>query len=325
MNADRATARLCAILCVTLCWLALLPGPSVHATGTSVTDATGRTVTVNDASRIVSIGGSVTEILYGLGLADSIVGIDTTSVFPPRAMKEKKSVGYMRQLSAEGVLGLRPSLILAVESAGPEETMAVLKAAGVPMVVVPESFSGEGIVEKIRIIAQAAGAPAGGNCIISRVRADLAALTRLKERIREKRRVLFLLSFINGRAMVSGRGTAADGIIAMAGARNAIAEYDGYKPISDEAVIAARPDVVLSMQRAGPGVVTADAVFAHAAFKATPAAASGAFISMNGQYLLGFGPRSAQAARDLAVSLYPDLATISLPSEKAGLAEPCPE
>ncbi len=80
-----------------------------------------------DTSRIVSIGGAITEILYALGLEQRIVAVDSTSFYPPQALREKPNVGYMRQLSPEGVLGLNPSLILATEGAGPKETVAVLE------------------------------------------------------------------------------------------------------------------------------------------------------------------------------------------------------
>lgn len=287
-------------------------------------DAAGRTVAVKDASRIVSVGGAVTEILYALGKEKNVVGIDTTSLYPPRAAAEKPSVGYMRQLSAEGVLGLKPSVILAIEGAGPKETLGVLQSAGVPMVVIPDSFTGDGIVDKIRTIARATGTAERGECIVTRVRGDLATLEKLETGIARPRRVMFVLSFVGGKAMVSGGKTAADGIIRMAGAENAITGYDGYKQISDEAVIAAKPDVVLTMERGGPGTVTSDAVFAHPAFAATPAAANRAFLSMDGLSTLGFGPRTARAARDLAVSLYPELKP-QVPDLGAAPAAACTE
>lgn len=276
-----------------------------------------------DTSRIVSIGGAITEILYALGEERRIVGVDTTSLYPPAVQKEKPSVGYMRQLSAEGVLGLRPSLILAVEGSGPKETMAVLKAAGVQLVVVPNSYTGEGIVEKIRIVSRAVGAYRRGECLIGRVRADLAALRRIEAGIEKPVRVLFVLSFVNGRAMVAGNNTAAGGIIGMAGAVNAITNVNNYKPVSAEAIIAARPDVILAMDRAGPGTVNAETVFANPAFAATPAGAGRRFIAMDALYLLGFGPRTARAARDLAAKLYPDFTAAALPSENAS-ADSCP-
>jgi iron complex transport system substrate-binding protein len=272
-----------------------------------------------DSSRIVSIGGAVTEILYALGEDNKIIGIDSTSLYPPQAAKEKASVGYMRQLSAEGVLGLRPSLILAIAGSGPKDTLAVLQAAKVPMIVVPDEFSGPGILAKIRIVAGAVGVPARGECLARQIAADLDVLTRFKAAIGERKRLLFVLSFVNDRALAAGRGTAADGIIRMAGAVNAIDAFDGYKAVGDEAVIAARPDVVLAMRRGGPDDMSADTVFAQPAFGATPAGAKRAFLSMEGLYLLGFGPRTARAARDLATAIYPELKSTPLPSEHDAL------
>lgn len=296
---------------------------STGARAEDIKDANGRAVRTGDTSRIVSIGGAVTETLYALGMEKNIVGIDTTSLYPPQAAAEKPSVGYMRQLSAEGVLGLRPSLILAVEGAGPKETVNVLESAGIPMVIAPDVFTGEGIIEKVRIIAQATGMKERGHCIINHVRSDLDTLSRFEKGIQKPKRVMFVLSFLNGRAMVSGRKTAADGIIQMAGAVNAITDYEGYKTINDEAVIAAKPDVVMAIERAG-ATVTADAIFASPAFGATPAGASRSFVSMDGLYLLGFGPRTARAAYDLAATLYPQLkAQAPATAGKAAAADGC--
>ncbi len=303
---------------------ALAAAPAAAAT--AVRDATGRTVEIRDNSRIVSIGGAVTEILYALGADKQIVGVDTTSLFPLRAMKEKPNVGYMRQLSPEGVLGLKPTLILAVEGAGPKEVVSILRSAGIPMVQVPDPYTGEGIIEKIRIVAEAAGLKSRGECLAAAVRKDLDALRELRARIARPARAVFVLSFVNGRAMVAGARTAADGIIRMAGAENAVTGYDGYKPINDEAMVAARPEAVIAMKRGAADTMNAADVFGHAAFKASPAAASGAFLPMDGLYLLGFGPRTALAARDIATALHPGLKGSALPSESLpAAAKACAE
>ena len=114
--------------------LLVLAMSASQASAATVRDASGRNVTVNDVSRIVSIGGAVTEILYALDLKDSVVAVDATSLFPEDALKQKPNVGYFRALSAEGVLGLNPSLVLAIDGAGPKETVSVLEAASVPFV-----------------------------------------------------------------------------------------------------------------------------------------------------------------------------------------------
>jgi iron complex transport system substrate-binding protein len=304
-------------LVITVAWFGATG--NCGADNITVKDAASHSITIGDSSRIVSVGGAVTEILYALGLESRVIAVDSTSLYPPHALSEKPSVGYMRQLSPEGVLGLGPSLVLAAEGSGPKGTIAVLEAATVPFVQIPDRFTGDGIVEKIRLIAQATGSAQRGECLVGLVEADLHALAALRARIERPRKALFILSFMNGRPMVAGRGTAADGIMALAGVTNAITEYDGYKLINDEAVLAARPDAILAMERASFRL-DAQTVFEHPAFATTPAATQRALISMEGLYLLGFGPRTARAARDLALALYPSidasLHTELMPSER---------
>lgn len=274
-----------------------------------------------DISRIVSVGGAVTEILYALGLESNVVALDTSSVYPERALAEKPNVGYMRQLSPEGILALSPSLILASDGAGPNEAIAVLRAADVPLVFVPDAFTGPGIVEKIRAVARAVGRRERGECMAEVLNEDLAALAAERARIARPLKVMFVLSFANDRAMVAGLDTAADAIIRLAGATNAVEGFRGYKLVNDEAVVAAMPDAVLMMQRPQQ-TVAAETVFARPAFAMTPAAGHKRFVSMEGLYLLGFGPRTARAARDLAARLYPGAVIAALPSEHQA-AETC--
>jgi iron complex transport system substrate-binding protein len=277
------------------------------AEGVVVRDARNREVAIENPSRIVSIGGAITEILYALGLEDRIVGADTTSVYPAAALRDKANVGYMRQLSAEGVLGLNPSLVLAMQGSGPKETMDVLEAARVPLVLVPEVLSEDGLLAKITLVGHAMGVDARAACLKAAVEDDLTRMRELRAKVTKPVRVMFVMSLLNGRAMVAGQKTAANEIIDLSGGVNAIDSYDGYKMINDEAIVAAKADVVLSIQRSSDSL-DAEAVYAHPAFALTPVVANKAFISMEGLYLLGFGPRTAAAARDLSMKLYPALA-----------------
>src|SRR5690606_1515873 len=131
----------------------------------------------------------------------------------------------------------------------------------------------------------AAGATPRGDCLAKAVQSDLDGLARLRQAIAKPVRVVFVLSLANGRPMVAGRNTAAEGIIALAGAVNAIEGYDGYKQVSDEAVVAAKPDVVLVMNRDSHPMSAAE-VFAHPAFALTPAGERKAFVAMGALYLL---------------------------------------
>jgi iron complex transport system substrate-binding protein len=282
-------------------------GGTVFAAGITVHDARNRDVTIDNPARIVAIGGAITEIFYALGLEDRLAGVDSTSLYPTAALRDKANVGYMRQLSAEGVLGLNPSLVLAMQGSGPKETMDVLEAAKVPLILVPESFTEDGLIDKIRLVGHAMNVDAKAACLTTAVENDLAQLRELRAKVTKPVRVMFVMSFINGRALVAGQMTAANEIVQLAGAVNAIDGYDGYKPITDEAIVAAKPDVVLSIDR-GKDSLDAETVYRHPAFALTPVAANRTFISMEGLYLLGFGPRTAEAARDLSVKLYPALA-----------------
>jgi iron complex transport system substrate-binding protein len=300
----RSTPPGLARLVVSALMLAL--SAAAHGQDRTTTDPSSPPAAIADTSRIVSIGGSITEILYALGLQQKIVGVDTTSLYPPAALKEKPNVGYMRQLSAEGVLALSPTLVLALQGSGPKETIDVLQQSKIPFVAVPDKFSGDGIVEKIRVVAQAAGAGARGECLARHVGDALMTLNEMRARIHDPARVAFVLSLSGNRPLIAGRATAADGIMTLAGAANAFTDFDGYKLVNDEAIIAAKPDVVLVMQR-GEHSLSAETVFAQPALAMTPAAERKALVSMDGLYLLGFGPRTAAAARDLAARLYPNV------------------
>lgn len=259
-----------------------------------------------DARRIVAIGGSVTEFIFAMGQADRLVARDATSSMPPEAMA-LPDVGYMRQLSAEGVLSVRPDLIIAEEGAGPPETIALLKSSGIPYEEIPSGASPGGVLAKAEAVAAALAAPDPG--VVAALKADLDAAAAAAAAVERPLRVLFALSLQGGRVLAAGTGTEAEAIIEMAGGRNAVSGFEGYKPLTDEAVIAAAPDVILMMDR-GDNAVDLDTLRAELlalpAIASTPAGKDGRIIRMNGLYLLGFGPRTGKAALDLHRALYGD-------------------
>ncbi|RWP59389.1 MAG: hemin ABC transporter substrate-binding protein [Mesorhizobium sp.] len=255
-----------------------------------------------DPSKIAAIGGSITEIVFALGEQDRLVARDSTSRYPEAALK-LPDVGYMRQLSPEGVLSVNPSGILALHGSGPKETVDVLKKTSITFIEVPERYDHEGILEKIHIVGKAIGADAKADALAAEIDAKLKAAEKQTASIKDRKRVLFVLSMQGGKILASGSDTAADGIIKLSGGVNAVDGFTGYKQLSDEAVITARPDVILMMNNAGPGV-SDDELFANPSIRSTPAGAARKAIRMDGGYLLGFGPRTADVIRDLAASLY---------------------
>lgn len=258
----------------------------------------------NTQPDLLSLGGSVTEIVYALGQQHRLVARDTTSVFPPEAA-DLPDVGYLRALSAEGVLSVSPALIISEEGAGPPETIELLETASVPFVTVPETYTAQGVVDKILAVGKALDVEPKAQELAHNVGRKLdAAAQRAATQSGTPKRVLFILSTNGGRILASGTGTAADGIIKMAGAVNALVEFEGYKPVTDEAVSAAAPDVILMMDRRGDHATSNEELLALPAITTTPAAKTQSVVRMDGLYLLGFGPRTAQAVTDLNTALY---------------------
>ncbi|WP_158818623.1 hemin ABC transporter substrate-binding protein [Methylocapsa sp. S129] len=276
---------------------------------------TARAQTVG-ANRVVTIGGSITEIVYALGLQNRIVGLDTTSVYPTEALKNAPNVGYMRALSAEGILSLKPRSVIVIDGSGPPAALKLVTDAGVPLTYVHDEPSADGVAQKIEAVGRLLGESDRAAKLADETRARFTLIDAMRAKIVKPARVLFVLSLQNGRPMVGGHGSAADAIIKLAGAVNAAEGIEGYKPMTDEAVIAAAPDAILKMTN-GNLVGAADEMFALPSFAATPAATKKTLIGMDGLYLLGFGPRTPDAARDLMTALYPDLALPPLPKATA--------
>jgi iron complex transport system substrate-binding protein len=264
--------------------------------------ATEGTAVFADPSRIAAIGGSITEIVYALGEEKHLVARDSTSRYPKAAL-DLPDVGYMRALSPEGVLSVNPTGILALHGSGPKEAVDVLKKTSVPFIEVSEHYSHEGILEKVRIVGKALGVDAKAEVLARELDAKLTTAEQQTASIKERKRILFVLSMQGGKILAAGSETAADGMVKLAGGVNAVEGFSGYKQMSDEAVITARPDVILMMSNAGPPV-SDDELFGNSSIASTPAGTARKLIRIDGGYLLGFGPRTADAIHELAVSLY---------------------
>lgn len=250
------------------------------------------------APRIVSIGGGITEILYAIGAGDRIVAVDATSQHPPEALRDHKSVGYYRALSTEGVLSVSPGLIIASDKAGPPEVVRALKASGLPYVEIDDKATPEALVARIGRIAEIAGKPAEGRQLADRVTAGFARLSDVRARMTTKPPVLVVLAVTSGRATVAGRETSSDLMLQLAGATNAANTLSGFKPVSGESILTMQPETIIVMKR-GPTDTTVKALRDMTGVSETPAGRNKRIFEMDALYLLGFGPRAADAARDL--------------------------
>ena len=261
-------------------------------------------------ARIVCVGGALTEAVFALGQGGHVVAVDATSRHPA-PVAALPQIGYMRALPTEGIVGLAPDLLLLSDEAGPEQAVAVLRAAGMPLAVIPDG-AGPGAAEaKIRAIAAALGVD--GESVARAVAADWQALDAPLATLRRRPRVLFVLSLQRGAPLVSGRGTHADAMLRAAGAENVITAFTGYRPLSAEAAAALAPDAVVMMEHSLAEAGGTEAAFLTPALAVTPAAAARRLITVEGAYALNFGPRAAHARRDLAQRLHPAAALPELP------------
>jgi iron complex transport system substrate-binding protein len=253
---------------------------------------------------VISIGGDVTEIVYALGAGERVIAVDITSGYPKEA-RALPQVGYMRQLSAEPILSLSPSLILAIGDSGPPQVLDQLRAAGTCVALIPDEHSPVGIIRKVGAVAAALDREAEGDVLKRQLETEFAALQASLSAIKDRPRVLFLFSVGEGAPMVGGRKTSADAIIDLAGGRNAIESFEDFKPASSEGIIAAAPDVVLVTELTLEKLGGVEGLLQRADIAETPAGKAKRVVAMESLLLLGFGPRTPQAIRDLATALHP--------------------
>lgn len=253
--------------------------------------------------RIISIGGAVTETIYALGAQASLVGVDTTSLYPSAA-RTLPSVGYARQLSAEGVLSLAPTLVVASDEAGPPPVLRQLESAKVPVHVLAAEDSVDGVVQRTRRLAALLGRDEAGRTLVAELQRDAqAANDKIAAVPGKPPRVLFVLAHSMSQLRVAGQKTAADAMLRLAGATNALNGFDGYKPLNPEAAIAAAPDVLLVTDQGLAEAGGIDGLLRAPGLAATPAGRARRVASLDALWLLGFGPRLPSAMLALSQAL----------------------
>jgi iron complex transport system substrate-binding protein len=265
-----------------------------------VAPATGNT------QRIVTLGGAVTEIVFALGVGENIVAVDSSSVFPAQ-VGGLPVVGYQRRLSAEGVLAMSPTLILASDEAGPPEAIAQLQSAGTKVVIIESGHSADAARRKIRAVAAELDRVEEGERVVEQLSADLTAAEKLTASTTSSPRVLFVYARGGGTVAVAGDKTEAAEMIRMAGATNAVTGFEGFKPLTAEAAVAAAPDTLLFLARGLESLGGKEAALSLPGLGQTPAGQNGRVVAMDDLYLLGFGPRLGKASADLTRLLHPEL------------------
>nr|WP_230947069.1 ABC transporter substrate-binding protein [Burkholderia territorii] len=266
----------------------------------------GRALAQAAHKRVVVIGGALAETVFALGGADArgyrLVGTDTTCTYPDAAKRLPK-VGYQRALSAEGLLSLRPDLLLASAEAGPPAAIAQVKSAGVAVTTFSERHDVDSVRAKITGVARALDVRDAGDALLQRFDRDWQAARDAVAACvpggAQPPRVLFVLNHTGNQALVAGQRTAADAMLRYAGARNAMHGFDHYKPLTTEALAVAAPDVVLISDEGLAAIGGRDALLAAPGFGATPAGRARRVVSLDALFLLGFGPRLPLAVTTL--------------------------
>ena len=287
----------------------MAPGPSIAALFLlGLLQQTAEACEVgDDSSRIAVAGGSLTEIIFFLGAENRIVAVDSTSTFP-RAAGEFPSIGYVRALSAEGLLSLAPTMVLGEDDMGPPESLAQVARTGVQIVRVPEKQTAAGIVEKVRCVANVLNLSVQAESLIdAQLAPTIAALDGIRIKTADQPTVALLLQISSGAPIGAGRGTSGDGLLKMASAKNALAAIEGWKPVAPEAMAVSDPDYIVMSERSLLSAGGVDAVFANPAVRTTSSGRerkTDQLIVMDGMAMLGFGPRTLNAALTLAQRLH---------------------
>lgn len=261
----------------------------------------------NPARRIVSVGGALTETLFALGAQTELVGVDTTSLFP-EAARRLPNVGYARALSAEGVLSLRPTLVVATAEAGPQTVLRQIESASVPLALLDTDHRIEGVLSRTQRLADLCGRTDAGRALVADLQRAWARtrdqLARHAAADKPPLRVLFVLSHSMAQVRVSGSGTAADAMIRYAGGVNVLGGVEGYKPLTPEAAIAAAPDVILATEQGLQAAGGIDGLLKAPGLSQTPAGRARRVVAQDALLMLGFGPRTPQAVALLAEALH---------------------
>lgn len=246
------------------------------------------------APRLVTVGGAITEVVYELGAESQLVGTDTTSLYPAAALRTPK-VGYMRQLSAEGLLSLRPDALIATTEAGPPVVLDQIRGAGVKVELVAADHSWDEVRRKVEAVGRAAARESAARQLWQKLDTSWnETLQKVAARKGARPRVLFILAH-SASPQVSGGRTAANAIIGFAGGVNAIGGFDGYRPMTAEAMAGAAPDVILTTTQGIEAQGGVDRFWQRPELALTPAFRRRALIQMDALLLIGFGPRMPQA------------------------------
>ncbi|QIB06737.1 ABC transporter substrate-binding protein [Pseudomonas fluorescens] len=258
--------------------------------------------------RWVSAGGALSEWVSALGGESKLVGVDTTSQHP-ESLRALPSIGYQRQLSAEGVLSLRPQILVGTEEMGPPPVLAQIRNAGVQVELFSATPDLPTLQGNLRHLGQLLGSEAQAAQLFQGYQQQLdrqAARVREVQLKQKAPGVLLLVGSSGGKLMVAGKDTAADWLLQQAGGRN-LATHGGYKSFSVESLAGLNPEVLVFADRALSGEEARAALFKeNPILSSTRAARDGRVMELDPTLLVGgLGPRLPQSLEKLTAGFYP--------------------
>ncbi|QXI39195.1 heme/hemin ABC transporter substrate-binding protein [Pseudomonas xantholysinigenes] len=258
--------------------------------------------------RWVSAGGALSEWISALGGEQRLVGVDTTSQHP-ESLKTLPSIGYQRQLSAEGILSLRPDVLVGTEEMGPPPVLAQIRKAGVRVELFSSKAEIDAVDENLKHLGALLGSQQKAAELADDYRQQLAQLHKQVEQAQAGQQapgVLLLVGHAGAKPMIAGQGTAGDWVVRQAGGRN-LADHQGYKNFSVEALAALNPDVVVFSDRALSGEQALQALIKeNPALATSRAVRDKRLVSLDPTLLVGgLGPRLPATLHELAASFYP--------------------
>lgn len=244
--------------------------------------------------KIISLNGAITETLAKLGEEGNIIGVDVTSNYPESLKNTAKELGHVRSISAESIIALKPTVIYASDKDLNPELASKLKASGIKLEIINQEFSTEGTSKLIADVAKSLNKE-NFQPIIDDVQTKVKSL----KTIEKKPKVLFIYARGAGNLMVAGKDTPLEKMITLAGGENATNEFSDFKPLTPEALLTNNPDIILMFDSGLQSIGGKDGLMKIEGISATNAAKNGKIISMEGQFLSGFGPRLGDAAIEL--------------------------
>ncbi|MFA0081727.1 hemin ABC transporter substrate-binding protein [Vibrio breoganii] len=252
-----------------------------------------------EQNRIISVGSSITELMYALDAKEQLVAIDVTS----RHFDQSDSlpqVGYHRQLSAEGLMAQNPTHVIGSHEMGPDSTLKLLKSAGIEVITVPSGDSEADLAGRIDAIAKITGKEEQARALKQDLHQQIETLSNL-DSTHQPKAIFAMLS--EGRpATVAGSETTIDKIIELAGATNPInSNFSSYKSMSFEAIVGVQPDYILVAQRTWDALGGQQGIIEKfPLLTATPAAADNKIIPIPSSAIIGgFGIESVELSQSL--------------------------